>query len=538
MFSFRTESLRDEEIKRFFVSTDLEKRIILALKSQNPTVLEGSRGTGKTFLLRMAQIELSENYSTEKILPIYISLSKTTLIQTNDPNQFTNWMMSKICKELHRQLGYKGFLIESIPTNRLIFGNHSSLSTNSLESRFNDIMQAYENSYRSSDKNISDSVISLIPEIEDFLSIVENICEFYDIRRLCFLFDEAIHMFRPQQQRDFFSLFRQLRTPHIDCNAAVYPGVTSFGDSFEISHDANLISLERNIQDHDYLNTMQEIVYKQATEEKIKKIEEHRGHFKILAYSASGNPRILLRTLEKCNNLKWETIIKVIKDFYIAEIWSEHSALGERYTGHREIVDWGRNFIEEKVIPSTQDKNKRRMNDNKSTCYFWIHRDVPEVVKESLRLLEYTGIIRKNGERIRATASNIGTRYEIKLGCILALEQSNKIADQIINYLDNYLFTEYSRNSNAFSNLPNPISLESDSEIQDIINKQLQKSINGLSLTSWQKRKLIDNGFNTINDVLSVSEKEIIERIIGVGEVKARKIQNAAVAEILEYLSG
>lgn len=536
MFYLRTESIGKEKLKEIFVSTDLERKIIDALKLPNPVVLEGSRGTGKTFLLRIAEIELNDNFARQKILPIYLTLSSATLIQTNDPNQFTNWMMAKICKKIYREFVYKGFLIETIPTAKLLLNN--SFSTESLASRFNDITQAYENSYRNQDKNIDNNIIDEIPEVEDFLEIIEQICKFYEIERICFLFDEAIHMFRPQQQRDFFSLFRQLRTPYIDCNAAVYPGVTSFGDSFEISHDANLISLERNIQDNDYLHTMQEIVYKQATKEKIKKIEEQKGNFKILAYSASGNPRILLRTLEKCNNLKWDTTIKVIKDFYIAEIWSEHSALGERYTGHREIVDWGRNFIEEKVIPSTKDKNNRRLSDNKSTCYFWIHRDAPEVVKESLRLLEYTGIVRKNGERIRATSSNIGTRYEIKLGCILALEKSNKIANQIIDNLDNYLFTEYSSKSNAFTSLPNPISLEPNSEIQKIITKLLQKSINDLSLTTWQKEKLTENNFNTISEVLNASEEEIIKKILYVGKVKARRIKNAAVAEILEYLSG
>ncbi|GGA00911.1 hypothetical protein CYANOKiyG1_12680 [Okeania sp. KiyG1] len=399
-------------------------------------------------------------------------------------------------------------------------------------------MQAYENSYQNANQNLDSSIIAGIPEVEDFLSTVEEVCKFYKIQRICFLFDEAIHMFRPQQQREFFSLFRMLRTPYIDCNAAIYPGVTSFGDSFERFHDANLMRLERNIKDNDYLNTMEDIVYKQANEEQIRKIEKEKGNFKILAYSASGNPRILLRTLDRCNNLKTDTIIKVIKDFYIADIWSEHSALGERYTGHREIVDWGRNFIEKKVIPSTQDKNNRRIKHEESTCYFWIDRDAPEVVKESLRLLEYTGILRKNGERIRATYSRIGTRYEIKLGCILAIEKSNKTANQIIDYLDDYLFTEYSRNSNAFSNLPNPISLESDSEIREIINNLLQKSISNLSLTNWQKEQLIKNKFNTINDVLTVSEKKLIKSIRGVGEVKARRIQNAAIAAILEYLSG
>ncbi|AFY48422.1 hypothetical protein Nos7524_2586 [Nostoc sp. PCC 7524] len=536
MFYLRTESIGDEKIKDFFVSTDLERGIIEALKLPNPIVLEGSRGTGKTFLLRMAQIELNDTFNSEKILPIYLTLSSATLIQTNDPHQFTNWMMAKICKKLYRELVYKGFWVENIPNAKLLLGD--SFSTEFLASKFNDITQYYENSYRNKDKNFDNSIIHEIPEIDDFLEIIEKICKFYDIQRICFLFDEAIHMFRPQQQRDFFSLFRKLRTPYIDCNAAVYPGVTSYGDSFEIAHDAKLISLERNIQDNDYLTTMQEIVYKQASEEKIKKIEEEKGNFKILAYSASGNPRILLRILDKCNNLKWETVTKNIKDFYVAEIWAEHSGLGDKYKGHRDIVDWGRNFIEKEVIPKTKDKNERRISDHKSTCYFWIHRDAPEVVKEAIRLLEYTGIVRKNGERIRGTNSQLGTRYEIKLGCILAIEKSKEISNQIIDYLDNYLFTEYGANSDSFSPLPNPINLESDAEIQQIIDSLLQKSINYLSLTDWQKSKLIENEFHTINDVLYVTEQDIINKIYGVGEVKARRIQNAAVAEILEYLSG
>lgn len=313
MFYLRTESIRDEKIKEIFVSTDLERGIIDALKFQNPVVLEGSRGTGKTFLLRMAQIELNENFCVEKILPIYLTFSAATLIQTNDPNQFANWMMAKICKTLYRQLVYKGFLVENVPTVKLLLDNN--LDTESLESKFDHITQAYENSYRKQDKNIDNSIIYEIPEVEDFLEIVKQICEFYGIQRICFLFDEAIHMFRPHQQRDFFSLFRKLRTPYIDCNAAVYPGVTSYGNSFEIAHDAKLISLERNIQDNDYLDTMQQIVYKQATEEKIKRIEDEKGNFKIIAYSASGNPRILLNILERCHNLRWDTLQKVLKDF-------------------------------------------------------------------------------------------------------------------------------------------------------------------------------------------------------------------------------
>src|SRR2546430_11908856 len=53
----------------------------------------------------------------------------------------------------------------------------------------------------------------------------------------------------PEQQRAFFTLFRDLRTAYLSCKAAIYPGVTAFGDTFQPAHDASMLVLDRDLLD-------------------------------------------------------------------------------------------------------------------------------------------------------------------------------------------------------------------------------------------------------------------------------------------------
>jgi predicted AAA+ superfamily ATPase len=62
-FRFRTEDFRLEEIESQFVATDQEREIVAGLKAASPIILEGSRGTGKSFLMRVAEVELNKAFS-------------------------------------------------------------------------------------------------------------------------------------------------------------------------------------------------------------------------------------------------------------------------------------------------------------------------------------------------------------------------------------------------------------------------------------------------------------------------------------------
>ena len=87
-FFFRTEDIPPDEILQYFVETKRDREIVNALKARIPVVLAGSRGVGKSFLLRVAEAELLNAFSTEKTFPVYVTFSKSSLIHTTDALQF------------------------------------------------------------------------------------------------------------------------------------------------------------------------------------------------------------------------------------------------------------------------------------------------------------------------------------------------------------------------------------------------------------------------------------------------------------------
>lgn len=350
-------------------------------------------------------------------------------------------------------------------------------------------------------------------------------------------------MFRPDQQRQFFSLFKDLRSPYITCNAAIYPGVTYFGDSFEPNHDCTYRRIERSISDQDYLQYFRDIVNKQADDNLKKAIDSQESIFNCLALASGGNPRILLRTIQDLEKVNSSSANKEIKAFYRGKIWAEHTELGEKYVGHKAIVDWGRDFLERHVIPAieTYNESRKEKNADESTIYFWIHKDCPASVKEALRLLTYTGIIRKVDASVRATRSQLGARYEVKYGCVLSSESSpTSESSSFFKKLSLKKFPEFGKNHPAYGDVQDiETHILTDQQYLSALQKMLEKPVDVLPLlTAWQKDKLREANIETIEQLHLNSEEDLIERIYGVGPARARTIKNAATAELLEYLSG
>ena len=103
----------------------------------------------------------------------------------------------------------------------------------------------------------------------------------------------------------------------------------------------------------------------------------------------------------------------------------DRRSLAEKYPGHRDMIDWGRQFLEGQVLPELKSKNDQYLATDKATsAYFWVHRDAPEVVKEALRVLCYTGVVSEQASGIKATRAEVGTRYMANLGCLFSLEST------------------------------------------------------------------------------------------------------------------
>src|SRR5256885_1678598 len=162
----RTEDLKREEILDLFVPTFADREIVRFLKVATPVILEGSRGTGKSFLLRVAEIELDNSFSENKVLPVYVSFIRSSLIHTPDPQQFQHWMLAKICNRVIRALKSRGFAS----------GFESAVLSGSKqpeqEPTILELLEAeFEDSYKKPEKPIA---TDSIPNVDQFKDAIED----------------------------------------------------------------------------------------------------------------------------------------------------------------------------------------------------------------------------------------------------------------------------------------------------------------------------------------------------------------------------
>jgi hypothetical protein len=533
-FFFRTEDIPPEEIGDYFVESRNDREIVDALKNRNPTILIGSRGVGKSFLLRVAQKELNGSFDSDRVLPVYLSFVRSSLLQSSDPAQFKHWMLARICSTVVRTL-MKAGMLGAVPRSAKLLAGTSSIN-DAGPTKIEEVADVYENSWRNPKEFVDSSSIPTVDKLKDAL---EDLSEELSLSRFMLLIDEAAHIFLPEQQRQFFTLFRDLRSHCVTCNAAVYPGVTSFGDTFQPAHDATMISIDRDVLASDYVANMREIVEKQADAKILKDIAQNARNFATLAYAASGNPRILLKTLAASSKVSSAQINETVREYYRTDIWAEHSLLADKYVGHREVIDWGRQFVEETVIPAIKAKNDQYLaSDKKTSAYLWIHRDAPAVIKEALRVLSYTGVLCEQASGIKASRGEIGTRYMINLGCLFSLESAPASTSfEIARGLTPKRMTEFGANHSAYKSLVDHVTNVPAQNGGFAFEEQLTKPVSVLDISDWQRTKLVELGLKTVGDVFRASEAKLKEAMY-VGDVRARRMRNAAVAAVLEYLSG
>lgn len=534
-FILRTEDIRLEDVMSFYVGTDRDNQLVSLLKGTTPLIIEGSRGTGKSLLLRVCERHQLEEFQDEKVLPVYVSFVRSSLIHTSDPLQFQHWMLARLSSRILRALYSAGLLGRGLSAARVLAGE-GDVGTGE-PTRLEEVVKKFEESFKTPGEAID---VSAVPDVDDFRDSIQDLCDELGLRRINILFDEAAHIFRPEQQRQFFTLFRDLRSPYITCNAAVYPGVTAYGATFESTHDARIESLHREVTDPGYRDQMREIIFKQADSELQKHIVRNGENFDALAYAVSGNPRLLLKTVALAPRLKSGEVLSVLKEFYRSSIWAEHSGLAERYAGHKSLIDWGRKFVEDVVVPDANHKNESWKTEDKSerTCFFWIHRDAPEAVREALRLLAYTGIVNRLDSGVVATRKEVGVRYSINIG-VMAARLSHPVSyiSDIRRGFSIKRFTEYGENYPSYSELIQQVGEDVEVDTTEIINTLLDRPISSLDLSAHQIESLSGISIGTVGKVLSSTESDF-QKAHYIGPKRSRKIMNVATSAVLEYLSG
>ena len=129
--------------------------------------------------------------------------------------------------------------------------------------------------------------------------------------------------------------------------------------------------IERSISASDYVSQMRQIIEKHYPTD-YKTLVQHGDLLDSLVYASSGNPRFLLKSINeifiKYKKFNTQNLNNIIKEFYGTTIWSEHIKLGNIYSGHKDMIDWSRNFIEDKVLEDIARINLD--SKTKDTVYF------------------------------------------------------------------------------------------------------------------------------------------------------------------------
>lgn len=548
----RTEDIDSGELLDYYVPSAVDEAILRAIMGSTPILLVGSRGTGKTMLLRVAENRLIERYKIDKVLPLQVSFSSSPFVE---PRLFRPWMLAKILFQLQRRLSKLGL----ISSNTGLFRRYTGIDIDddNLGGKINSFITLLENSwkdgngFRINDDDIKAIMganiqyIDALNEVDYFKALIEDICDAFEITRINVFFDEAAHNFIPNQQREFFGLFRDLRFSKFCGIAAVYPGLTTYGATFQAFHDAIAMRVERNLDSPDYVTTMEDIIRTRVEDETWEMLRSNGESLHALLFASDGNPRYLLKSLtiasENLARLRTRQVNEVIRDFYRADIWNEHTKLSKVYVGHRPLIDWGRSFIETTVLPETKQKNDDRdeKGEKVRTIYFVIHRDAPAAIMAAIRILEYSGIVRLHSESVKMTRSELGDRYALNLGIILS-QESNPIqkATEIRRGLSNKRFTEFGFNHTAFKEIDLSWSIDADVDMKSALESILTRPIEELDITDFLYQKLkTDIGANTIGDVLVLTEDDL-KKVTMIGEKRSRKIMSIAVNAALEYVSG
>ena len=420
-FLTRTEDLQENRILDCFQAIGSDDDIISALKGRTPVLLEGSRGTGKSLLLRVAEQQLLSSFSEERVMPVYITFARAPRVAyAEGQTKFRDWMIATIAQKVSRRLDLAGF--GGLPSTTILSGG----STKSEVSRVEAIAQQFESSGRQSGTTKVNT--DGLPNEAELLDAVEELCDSTIIDRICLFFDEAAHIHIPQQQEQFFTLFRALRSSRINCKAAVYPGVTYYGKEFQLAHDARLIRIERDATTIDYTTTMEAMILRQAKyllsqaeQDRIEKaIDRNRPNFDALAYASGGNPRVLLSLVSEAPKLRASEVNKAIRNFFGHTVLNDHDRAGDKFESLSTVVRWGRTFLERDVVPRLL-KRARESSERRVPMSFWVDHDAPNEVRYALQLLEYTGLIRKDAAGIAGrTKGTVGTRYSVSLGLLIA----------------------------------------------------------------------------------------------------------------------
>ncbi len=279
IFEERAENLNEDELWKWSAETDRDRALLVKLKGSGAKLLSGPRGSGKSTLLRKAYFALLEE---GQALPAYVNFSRSLALEplfhttANAPQVFQQWVIHKI-----------------------VFGVWDAVKiiSNSVPPSLDQIAAESAEYIHRLETGQDPPKTSRLLSPSELLILLESWSKAVGLSRCVLLLDDAAHAFSPEQQRDFFEVFRTLKSRHVAAKAAVYPGITSYSPYFHVGHEAELLEAWYTPDDEAYLTTMRSVAQTRLPKNLYDRFEGRTEIIDFLALASFGLPRGFLNML-------------------------------------------------------------------------------------------------------------------------------------------------------------------------------------------------------------------------------------------------
>lgn len=412
----RTESIDTKMILNYFVEKDKDKTTRMLDTEQY--LIEGSRGVGKTMLMRTAEIKATDEFEKNSVLVVWISfeeslrLERIRISETTGFDPFLQWTMGKILLEvLKKIISLKPNYSEQISERLALLFNIENNETKYSE--YLELLNAYVDALEKANIDNNKEIEKIAPS-EKILQILDNSLSFKDfllqlikdfkLNRLVLLFDEAAHVFSEDQQIKFFTFFKSLRDTKIACKASVYPGITNYGKYFEKNQDAKELKLAWNFYDEKDLKYIKNILKK-----RVQKYDENTWNLltvkdeiiEMICFSSNGNPRAAFHILDEMQNsgllnkssINSTDIIKCLRTVN-EEKWKDFDTLKRRMIKYSDYISFAESIVKEEFFPNLKKWNeKRRKEGKKLSAGFYVEEGTYRKIDKIFDVLSYANIV-------------------------------------------------------------------------------------------------------------------------------------------------
>ena len=406
IFEERAENLSQDELWKWSAETDRDRALLVKLKGSGAKLLSGPRGSGKSTLLRKAYFALLDE---GQALPVYVNFSRSLALEplfhtnANAPQVFQQWLVRKIVSGVWDALK---LISSTVPA-----------ALNQIGAESVDYIQRLETGQ-------DPPRVSRLISPSELLLLLETWSKAVGLSRCVLLLDDAAHAFSPEQQRDFFEVFRTLKSRHVAAKAAVYPGITSYSPYFHVGHEAEVLEAWYTPDDEAYLATMRSVAQTRLPEELYRRFEGKTEIIDFLALASFGLPRGFLNMLSYVLGVEDNANVKPTRrsaEHAVAlqaeSVRNIFSALRDKLPRLKNFVDVGLE-LQRAVAHALRSFNSTKAPGREKTTVVAIAEPIPTEISRILGMAEYAGILRR-GSSVSRGVKGVFQRYTLHYSIVL-----------------------------------------------------------------------------------------------------------------------